>query len=129
MGNALNRRAEPDCFSVVPDCFLSMPIADEPSVPIAGARFIGCNLRRENICECSRSDKSRGVKSLIPLVEVSDRRINTAIAQDRTGQALIRSLKELAALRVAVGAVANGGNALFVGDGAGHPQRIEDISL
>lgn len=105
---ALEHCSEANRFAVMPYGRLAAICAGKPPKTIACILIGKHDARCESLAERFQADQPRGVERLIPLEQIIYRGIDAAIPQDRTGEALVGSLKLAIPLRVAIGAIANG---------------------
>ena len=89
--------------------------------------MVGNRAGSESLLEPSSVDQFASVKGLIPFVEVSNGRVNPAIAQDGTGQALIGPFEMVAFGGITESAVRDNCQTLFVSDGVNHSKRLKNV--
>ena len=92
-GELLVREASDACgeangVAAVPDFPQAAILSDVPAEPVGGVRVIGSRAGREGDLEQLAAHELVRVKRLVPLVEVSDRRIDAAVPQHRTREVL-----------------------------------------
>src|ERR1051325_10266927 len=121
--------AEADGLAAVPDFPQAAILADEPPIAVAAARLVRRSRRREGDPERPLADKFRLVERLIPLEQIRQRRINPAVAENGTGEALVGALEFPILGRVAERTIRHGAGTLFVSQRIRHFQRLENILL
>lgn len=88
-----NARGEADGVAAVPDFPQAAILGDVPAETVTGFRVFGGRARSEGEFKHLAAHELVRVKRLVPLVEVCDRRIDAAIPQHRTCEALVGALE------------------------------------
>src|SRR3954451_11057146 len=73
----------------MPDLLQPTVASNVPAKTVAGFWVISFRAWGKNLCESFPPYEFGGIERMIPFAQISDRRINAAIPQNRTGQALI----------------------------------------
>ena len=141
---ALDRRAEPDRLAVVPHPRVTSPGIEEPAEAVghrlsgrevvaargprwpAGSRAVGeCRGRERRLHRRWREQRAR-VQGLVPFRQISEGRVDAAVAERCGRRALIGLAEGIGLARVTEGAARHLVPAALVGERAVHAQRCED---
>src|SRR5204862_3230200 len=99
-----------------------------PAITITAAfkvRLAG--MRGKRIGEHLWTDEFFGIKRQVPFKEIGNRRINTAVAQYRAGDALIAQFPAACSIDVTISVIRDAGESCHVGDRIRHAQRIKNL--
>ena len=112
----------------MPDAFRVAEVSDIPAITITAVfkvRLAGMRGKRGG--KHLLADEFFGVKRLVPFNEIRNRRVNTAVAQNRTGDALIAQFPAACSIDVTISAIRHAGESCDVGDRIGHAQRVKNL--
>src|SRR2546426_1130903 len=114
--------------SVMPDAFRIAEVSDIPAITITAAfKVRPAGMCGKRVGEHLPSDEFFGVKRQVPFKEIRNRRVNTAVAQNRTGHALIAQFPAACSIDVTISAIRHAGESCDVGDRIDHAQRVKNL--
>src|SRR5207244_1134463 len=103
-------------------------VSDIPTITITAAfKVRPAGMCGKRVGEHLPGDEFFGVKRLVPFKEIRNRRVNTAVAQNRTGDALIAQFPAACSIDVTMSAIWHAGESCDVGDRIGHAQRVKNL--
>src|SRR5207249_8608307 len=85
----------------MPDPFRAAEVSDIPAITITAVfKVRPAGMCSKRVCEHFPADEFFGVKRQVPFKEIPNRRVNTAVAQNRAGDALIAQFPDRKSTRL-----------------------------